>query len=134
MLAQDKILLDECVLPSLKNTKVTDTNAVYHCSVQMLGQGAKDDEVMQFAQANNYLLVTRDNRFVIKCIAKGVRVAYYEANTNKAYVVQVPQLIDMPLRLTKGAPIKVKVERRQESSVLDRAKKALMNALNAHLS
>jgi predicted nuclease of predicted toxin-antitoxin system len=117
-----KILLDECVLPNLKNTKIIDPNAIYHCSVQLIGQGASDDQVMQFARDNDYLLVTQDNRFVIKCIANGVRVAYFEARTNKAHVVNVPALIDVPLRLTKGAPIKVKVEKMQKPSLFARLK------------
>lgn len=83
MLAQDKILLDECVVPSLKNARVTDNSAVFHCSVELLGQRAKDDQVMQFAQTNNYLIVTQDNRFIIKCIANGVPVAYYDQEQTK---------------------------------------------------
>lgn len=106
VLAQDKILLDECVMSSSKNRKMADSTGVYQCSTDVLGQGAPDDQVMQFAKTNNYLLVTQDTRFVIKCIANGVPVAYYDKKINKALVIQIPQVIDLPIRVTQGAPFK----------------------------
>ena len=64
---------------------------------------------------------------LIRCIANGVPVAYYNKRSNKAQVVAVPRVIEVPIRIAKGAPIKFKVEKGRKQNIF-----AKMNNLLSH--
>jgi len=121
-----KILLDECVLSNLEDAFLPSTRYVFHCSSKLVGTGAKDADIVQFAHENRYLVVTKDNGLVIRCINAGVPVAYYDEKLCKAYTISITATIETPKRFTVGAPIKVKkAKRKQKPSLFARIKKIL---------
>ena len=79
------VLLDEWLVISFNKYHVIQGD--FEHSIKCLGAGAKSDQVMQFTQENNYLLVTRDNGLVVRRITNGASVAYY--TNDKAYVLEV---------------------------------------------
>ena len=109
-----KILLDECVTMSLGGCKQINRE-LFHCSVKLVGSGATDDQVMQFAKDNGYLLATNDQKFVTRCLRNNVPVAY--CVNGKAHVLAISQVFDLPIT-ARGAPIKVKKARRKRKRSL----------------
>lgn len=119
---QTKVLLDECVTDELGKYRTLQSEVIA-CSIKLVGRGAKDPEIMQFAKINGYMLVTIDQKLVTRCIRHSVPVAYYI--NGRAHVLAVSQVFEIPTK-TAGAPIKVKkAKRKRNQSLLHRLKNAL---------
>ena len=86
-----KIVLDECVVYHWPNylCKMKD----YVLSVNVVGQGAKDEEVLELAKKQKRPLVTGDIRLALYCILDNHPVIFLKHN-GKAYFVK-PSLQDI---------------------------------------
>ena len=89
----NKILLDECVTNFLQYMPLHKQVGTVHHSVAFLGQGAKDRDIAEFAHNNGYLLVTRDFKFIIRCVERDINVALF--NGGRAYVITTDQTINI---------------------------------------
>ena len=67
-----KFLLDESI--TCRNT-VPGFSSFFN-SVDILGQGASDDKIFQYAKKNDLIVVTKDKRFALDMIVSGNKTVY----------------------------------------------------------
>lgn len=76
-----KYLLDECITIHEIDYYVHGAKNIH--SVQVLGKGAKDHQILKYAKDNKMILVTADKKFVVNSLAEGVSVIYKCSHTGK---------------------------------------------------
>jgi rRNA-processing protein FCF1 len=76
-----KYLLDECITIHDSDYYVTGVKNIR--SVQALGEGVKDSQILKYAKENKMVLVTADKKFVVNSLAEGVSVVYKCSHTGK---------------------------------------------------
>lgn len=76
-----KYLLDECI--TIHHTDYHVNGAKNINSVQVLGKGVKDFQILEYVKDNKMVLVTADKKFVVNSLVEGVSVVYKCSNTGK---------------------------------------------------
>lgn len=76
-----KYLLDECITIHEADYYVKGAKNIQ--SVQVLGSGVKDSQILKYAKDNKMILVTADKKFVVNSLAEGVSVIYKCSHTGK---------------------------------------------------
>jgi uncharacterized protein YaiI (UPF0178 family) len=119
-----KILLDECVTRRLDAAIKNEGFKVNH-SVEIVGWGAKDDAIKEYAKQSGYVLVTRDFGLACQCLDQNVKMAFYYKG--KAYVLEVQSILPLGEDRSTGAPIKFKkAKQKRRLSLFARIKNKLV--------
>ena len=71
-----KFLLDESLMYGNKDPIFPP----FFNSVNILGKGASDGMIFQYAKKNNMIVVAKDKRFVLDMIVSGSKVVYVDNN------------------------------------------------------
>ena len=79
--SKSRYLLDECITIHDIGYYVNGAKNIH--SVQVLGNGAKDSQILKYVKDNKMILVTADKKFVVNSLAEGVSVVYKCSQTGK---------------------------------------------------
>jgi len=84
VMIKTKLLFDECV--SIRLSYKTSELDDYMRSVDVIGSGAKDEEVFELAKKLNRVLVTSDIKFTLKILLDNYPVCFQKNNGERYFI------------------------------------------------
>lgn len=99
-----KLLFDECITIHYEyGTKYFLKRQRYETSIDILGDGTKDDQILEYARQKRRIIVTCDKRFIQKLLDKRMPVVCVFSNGSMVKMEKIGHIKDPNREITRYA-------------------------------